>query len=130
MSVQNYEKQLKVKYMYVSLESLMKARMKTAFKRIMFPRRSKNVFKQYQPQTHLIGKLENPKLKLPDFKSINYTDFISEIDYYIEKQGQKEQALNINQEVAKIFHRFPSRTEEQLKSKFGNAWQDKIGDLL
>ena len=65
----------------------MKAKMKKAFKRIMFPRRSKNVFKQYEPQTHLIEKLENPKSSLPAFKSLNYTDFISEIDYYVEKEG-------------------------------------------
>ena len=57
MKVKDYEKELKIKYFFASVEALFNSKMKKAFKRILFPRRVKGILKQYEPQTHLLRKL-------------------------------------------------------------------------
>lgn len=48
----------------------------------------------------------------------------------MENEGVKEEPINSNYEVIKIFRKTDKVNEADLRAKFGNSWAEKIQPLV
>ena len=83
MPARDYKRELTTKLIMEEMEHLIRARLRTALKRIKFARRKVEV-QMYEPQTHILHLIGDASHILPSFgSSETYEDFLMQIDNFV-----------------------------------------------